>query len=525
MAPEAFGQIIGGKYRLLSILGKGGMGIVYRAEQLDAAGQPLRQVALKMIQPEFSQNPNLSLRFLREVHIAAQLRSPHAVVMYDSGRAQEGQLYFVMEFVQGSTLREMLQREKIIPVERVVSIIGQVCEALAEAHGLPESVVHRDLKPENIFIERREGQDWVKISDFGIAKVLEKYTQKLTRPGAPPGTPRYMAPEQWVGKDVDGRTDLYALGIMMYEMLTGKPPFSESGGRQALMDRHMREAPPPLPDSIPMGVRTQVMGLLAKSPQERPSDALSVRRALETALVDEEAKKRRGSSRRVYKTVAALAVLVVFIAAGGLWYQSKQPPLETPQPTEENPRDRVPTGDQKSHDTAPVGRILTDEEKKRLDRIQEGREEPLELMTVGFMNTTKDGEPLSEPAESFAVSELQFVEWQVLLRNRLHGLTPAQHRVEAIYSGPNGQPLATIQDVKQVMAEEEEVLFTGRIGNSSGGAFVPGTYEVDFSLNDLPLTSQKFQVEEEATHVEESESQEEEETQGEEEEAQAEEEQ
>lgn len=157
MAQEAFGKIIGGKYRLLSVLGKGGMGIVYRAEQLDAAGQPLREVALKMVQPEFSHDPNLSQRFLREVRIAAKLRSPHAVVMHDSGLTQERQLYFAMEFIQGLTLREVLQREKTLPIERVVCIIRQVCEALAEAHSLSESVVHRDLKPENIFIERREG--------------------------------------------------------------------------------------------------------------------------------------------------------------------------------------------------------------------------------------------------------------------------------------------------------------------------------------------------------------------------------
>lgn len=355
--------------------------------------------------------------------------------------------------------------------------------------------------------------------------MLEKYTRKLTRPGAPPGTPRYMAPEQWAGKEVDGRTDLYALGVMMYEMLAGKPPFSESGGRQALMERHLREAPPPLPASIPMGIRMLVtQQLLAKTPQERPSDALSVRGALEIALVGgEKGRKPKGASRWVYRGVAGLMILTLLIG-GGLWYRSQQPVEEKPQPSEEKSPDTVPTKDEKPPDTIPTGKILTDTERKRLDSIQEGREEPLELLVVGFFNTTKDGEPLSEPADSFAVSELQFVEWQVLLRNRLQGLAPASHQIEATYFGPNGQPLATVQDAKQVTAEEEEVLFTGRVGRAAGGAFVPGTYQVHFYLNARPLTSQEFRVEErEATQVEESEPQEEEETQGGEEEIQEEE--
>lgn len=511
MAQEAFGKIIGGKYRLRSLLGKGGMGIVYRAEQLDVEGQPLREVALKMIQLEFSRDPNLSRRFLREVRVAASLRSPNALIVYDSGLTQEGQPYFAMELVRGPTLREVLQREKILPVERVVSIIGQVCKALAEAHSLSESVVHRDLKPENIFLEKREGQDWVKIGDFGIAKVLEKYTRKLTRPGAPPGTPRYMAPEQWAGKEVDGRTDLYALGVMMYEMLAGKPPFSDSGGRQALMDKHLRAAPPPLPTSIPVGIRTLVtQQLLAKTPQERPSDALSVRRALETALVGREGgKKPKSAARWAYKSVVGLIVLALLVG-GGLWYRSQLSTEERPQPPEEKSPDTVPPRDETSHDKAPTGKILTDEEEKRLKSIQEGREEPLELVTLGFTNTTKDGEPLSEPADLFAASELQFVEWQVLLRNRLQGLVPAYHRVEATYFALNGQPMVTVQDAKEVSAEDEEVLFTGRVGRAAGGAFAPGTYVVDFYLNDLPLTSLKFEVKGDTTQVEASESEEEE---------------
>ncbi|MBI3301122.1 MAG: serine/threonine protein kinase [Deltaproteobacteria bacterium] len=150
MAEEIRGKMIGGKYRLLSLLGEGAMGMVYRAEQLDAEGQPLREVALKMVQPQFSRDPSFSRRFLREVRVAARLHSPHTVTVYDTGQAEQGQLYYAMELIQGPTLQEVLQRHGLLPVEHVVRIVGQVCEALAEAHSLSEPIVHRDLKPANI---------------------------------------------------------------------------------------------------------------------------------------------------------------------------------------------------------------------------------------------------------------------------------------------------------------------------------------------------------------------------------------
>lgn len=281
-------QLIGGKYRLQSVLGEGAMGVVYRAAQLDVEGQVLREVALKMVQPAFSRDPDFAHRFLREVRIAARLRSPHTVTVYDTGQADGGQLYYAMELVKGPTLREVLQRHGSLPVGRVVNIVGQVCEALAEAHSLPEPIVHRDLKPANIFMETRQGQDWIKVGDFGIAKVVGEHTSGLTHTGASPGTPRYMAPEQWKGKAVDGRADLYALGVMLYELLTGKAPFVGDEGPLALLYQHLHDAPPPLPGSFPAGIRLVVERLLAKSPQDRPATALLVRQALEAAFNGEE---------------------------------------------------------------------------------------------------------------------------------------------------------------------------------------------------------------------------------------------
>lgn len=284
MAEATTEKLINGKYRLLSELGRGAMGVVYRAEQLDIESRPQRQVALKTLLPHLSTDPDFSRRFLREVRVAMQLRNLHTVTVYDSGKDEAGQLYYTMELIRGQTLREVLQRQGKLSVERTVRIASQICEALEEAHGLSEPVVHRDLKPPNIFVEQRQGQEWVKIGDFGIAKVLGEHTSRLTSMDMSPGTPRYMAPEQWTGQAVDGRTDLYALGIIIYEMLTGRPPFTAEGVPLALMSQHVHTPPPALPAAIPSHLRMLVGQLLAKTPHERPPDALSVRRALEATL-------------------------------------------------------------------------------------------------------------------------------------------------------------------------------------------------------------------------------------------------
>ena len=290
MAEDLNGKLIDRKYRLLSELGRGAMGIVYRAEQLDAEGRVRRIVAVKTLKPEFSKDPDFARRFLREVGVSMQLRNPHALTVYDSGRDESGQLYYVMEFMP-QTLKEYLQERSPLPVEHAVAIVGQICDALAEAHNLPEPVVHRDIKPANIFIEQRQGREVIKIGDFGIAKVLNEHTTVLTHTGqASPGTPRYMAPEQWLGQAIDGRTDLYSVGIMLYEMLNGQPPFS--GPIPVLMGQHLQLPPPPLAEAIPVGVRKEIEHLLAKKPEERPPDASSVRGMLETALKDKEEEQR-----------------------------------------------------------------------------------------------------------------------------------------------------------------------------------------------------------------------------------------
>ena len=285
-------KLIGDKYRVVAPLGQGAMGVVYRAEQLDVEGHVLREVALKTMRPEFSHDPDFSKRFLREVRVAARLRSAHTVTIYDSGRDDIGQLYYTMEIIKGQTLKEILQSQGTLSVERVVRIVSQICDALAEAHGLPEPIVHRDIKPANIFLEEHQGEDWVKVGDFGIAKVLGEETSNLSHTGVSPGTPRYMAPEQWRGEVVDARSDLYALGVMIYEMFTGGAPFVATDGPMALMYQHLEGAPRPLPDAIPVGIRLQVEKMLAKASQRRPANATIIRRAFEQALTSSEEGQR-----------------------------------------------------------------------------------------------------------------------------------------------------------------------------------------------------------------------------------------
>jgi serine/threonine protein kinase len=223
------------------------MGIVYWAEQLDVEGRVLRGVAVKVMQPDVDGDPTFARRFLREIRVASRLRNPHVVTVYDAGETDDGRPFFSMELIDGPTLHEVLQRQSPLPARRAIDIASQICAALIEAHTLSEPVVHRDLKPANVFIDRQQGREWVKVGDFGIAAVAGEHQTALTAAGVSPATPRYMAPEQWKGDPVDGRADLYALGVTLYEMVSGQSPFSSAGGVTPLMYRHLQEPPPPLP--------------------------------------------------------------------------------------------------------------------------------------------------------------------------------------------------------------------------------------------------------------------------------------
>jgi serine/threonine-protein kinase len=267
------GAVLGGKYTVIRLLGEGGMGAVYEGEQ--QLGTTKRKVAVKTLHPELSRDAKIKARFEREVGTVAELEHPNTIQVYDFGSTPEGILYIVMEFLSGKSLADLLAKEGPMVPDRVAHIMRQICGSLEEAHG--RGIVHRDLKPDNVVLVDRAGQkDFVKVLDFGIAKRSheeDKQEQKLTQQGMVLGTPPYMSPEQFTGRPIDARSDIYSLGVMAYEMLTGRLPFSaETPWEWAT--RHMTAAPVPL-EAVPEGMRATpamraaVQRALAKSPAER----------------------------------------------------------------------------------------------------------------------------------------------------------------------------------------------------------------------------------------------------------------
>jgi len=270
------GRIVAGRFEIVSLLGMGGYGAVYRALQ-----RPLdRPVALKLMRHA----DDLAVaRFEREARVIAQLRHPNTVRLLDFGAADQGEVFMALELVQGETLRGAIDRDGALPVARAAHIASQVCEALAEAHAA--GIVHRDLKPENVMLDRVHGRtDLVRVLDFGIAKLHQEGTATLTATGSVIGTPAYIAPEAWHGRPVDARTDLYALGVVLYEMLAGRLPFDKPSA-PAQMLAHLTTKPPRFealepPVRVAGAIPDLVYWLLAKEPAERPASAEAVQAAL-----------------------------------------------------------------------------------------------------------------------------------------------------------------------------------------------------------------------------------------------------
>ncbi|MDX2055408.1 MAG: protein kinase [Polyangiaceae bacterium] len=263
------GAIIAERYRIEALLGEGGMGAVYRAQHVLMQ----KTFAVKVLHRHMTLLDEAVRRFEREAVAAGRIEHPNVATATDFGRLEDGSFYLVLEFVAGKTLRELLQQEGALPVERALSIARQTALGLGAAHAV--SVVHRDLKPDNIMLVARESApDLVKVLDFGIAQVKgdEPTRGPVTQFGAVFGTPQYMAPEQAAGQTVDQRADLYALGLILDEMLRGAPTFQASE-LVALLSKQLVEAPPQLPDSIPTPVRALVAQLLQKNVEDRVQSA------------------------------------------------------------------------------------------------------------------------------------------------------------------------------------------------------------------------------------------------------------
>ncbi len=260
------------RYRVLEKIGEGGMGAVYRVEHIMLQ----KHMAMKLLRFELSQNMELVARFQNEAIAAGRIGQENIVVVTDFGRTPDGLVYFVMEELHGDSLADAICSEPRFPLVRTINIAAQCCRALHAAHAA--GIVHRDLKPENIVLTTREGvPDFVKILDFGISKIIEMSPNpegvRLTRAGMIVGTPEYMSPEQAAGKAVDARSDIYSLGIVIFEMLTGKLPFAAENALQMLMQHQTGEVPsfsrvqPGL--KVPGKLEKVVRRALAKRPEDR----------------------------------------------------------------------------------------------------------------------------------------------------------------------------------------------------------------------------------------------------------------
>jgi len=263
------GTTVDGRYQIEEKLGEGGMGMVYLAKHAVIGNK----CALKVLKGELASDGEVGERFIQEARAAAAIGNEHIIQITDFGQLPDDSAYFVMEFLDGSALHDIIEDEGQVDPDRVLDIVIQCCEALAAAHN--SNIVHRDLKPDNIFLVAKGARfDFVKILDFGIAKVASSETgRQLTKTGMIFGTPQYMSPEQAAGTGVDARTDIYSLGIIMYEMLCGHVPF-EADTFMGVLTKHLYEEPiPPRrlvpPVEIPQHVEAVLLKAIAKKPEKR----------------------------------------------------------------------------------------------------------------------------------------------------------------------------------------------------------------------------------------------------------------
>jgi len=269
-AANLVGQVIADRYHVVKKLGEGGMGQVYLAEHVKMG----RRSAIKVMNPSMVHDPDAVARFNREAANASRITHPNVCAVYDFGETPDGLIYLAMEFIEGEPLTDILERDGALETARAVHIFQQVADALQAAHDL--GIVHRDLKPDNIMISRgKGGRDVVKVVDFGIAKAVggDDAGQKVTKTGLVVGTPEFMSPEQLSGDRVDGRSDLYALALVFFRMLTGKLPFEASTSQETMIKRLTDEptklaaARPELP--FPGGLQEVLDAALTRSPVDR----------------------------------------------------------------------------------------------------------------------------------------------------------------------------------------------------------------------------------------------------------------
>jgi serine/threonine-protein kinase len=293
-----------GEYRIDKVLGRGGMGTVY------AGVQPVieKRVAIKVLNAQFSADEGLVRRFVDEARAVNRIRHANIIDIFSFGQIADGRHYFVMEYLEGKTLGERIQAGDLTG-EEMPAFLTQICDALDAAHG--ENIVHRDLKPENVWIVMpKRGKPFVKLLDFGIAKLLSSGERSTTQTGMVMGTPHYMSPEQCHGKAVDHRTDIYAMGVMLYQLYSGRLPFQGETFAEILAKQIVDTPEPPSKHAqIPAELDKLIMKCLAKDPAARPQTAKELGQLLASILAGAAARVQRAAGQPTAATTLSASAV------------------------------------------------------------------------------------------------------------------------------------------------------------------------------------------------------------------------
>ena len=319
------GKMFDNRYEVVELLGVGGMGAVYKARQV----QMDRMVALKVIHQHLAEDDIVIKRFNREMKTTSRIGHPNVISVYDFGKAEDGEYYLAMELLNGESLQTRIDRDSHLPLETAVNIGTQVLKALSAAH--KEHVIHRDLKPENIMLTELYGdEDVVRVLDFGIATFSANSGEsnaRVTASGIMVGTPSHVSPEQISGEELDQRSDLYAFGVVMYQLVTGQLPFTDAERPLRVLQMHMTVTPESpssvAPQDVPPWLDSLILELLAKYPDQRPATADLVIERLEEGMKSEDGTMGGASVQSVGASAMAPAAssswnatigVIVFIA-------------------------------------------------------------------------------------------------------------------------------------------------------------------------------------------------------------------